>query len=145
MASPINVSSIEIRDRRRGYDPRKRSWNYVEPWLGGEWTLRDILNVLSRRYPLSEVLLSPTQVQGDAAPPQIVAAIKAANERTDIDVLIIARGGGSLEDLWAFNDEQVARALGVVLRLDAPADPYMACAVEDEKAHAGAVGGGFGF
>ena len=73
--------------------------------------LRDILNVLSRRYPLAEVVLSPTQVQGDAAPPQIVAAIKAANERTDIDVLIIARGGGSLEDLWAFNDEQVARAV----------------------------------
>jgi exodeoxyribonuclease VII large subunit len=73
--------------------------------------LRDILNVLSRRYPLAEVVLSPTQVQGDAAPPQIVAAIEAANERADIDVLIIARGGGSLEDLWAFNDEQVARAV----------------------------------
>jgi exodeoxyribonuclease VII large subunit len=73
--------------------------------------LRDILNVLDRRYPLAEVLLSPTQVQGDAAPPQIVAAIEALNERSDVDVIIIARGGGSLEDLWAFNDEQVARAV----------------------------------
>jgi exodeoxyribonuclease VII large subunit len=73
--------------------------------------LRDILNVLSRRYPLAEVLLSPTQVQGDAAPPQIVAAIEALNKRSDVDVIIIARGGGSLEDLWAFNDEQVARAV----------------------------------
>jgi exodeoxyribonuclease VII large subunit len=73
--------------------------------------LRDILNVLGRRYPLAEVLLSPTQVQGDAAPPQIVAAIEALNEREDVDVIIIARGGGSLEDLWAFNDERVARAV----------------------------------
>jgi exodeoxyribonuclease VII large subunit len=73
--------------------------------------LHDILNVLSRRYPLAEVLLSPTQVQGDAAPAQIAAAIEALNLRSDIDVIIIARGGGSLEDLWAFNDERVARAV----------------------------------
>lgn len=73
--------------------------------------LRDILNVLERRYPLAEVLLSPTQVQGNAAPPQIVAAIEVLNARNDIDVIVIARGGGSLEDLWAFNDERVARAV----------------------------------
>jgi exodeoxyribonuclease VII large subunit len=73
--------------------------------------LRDILNVLSRRYPLAEVLLSPTLVQGNEAPPQIVAALEALNERDDIDVIIVARGGGSLEDLWAFNDERVARAV----------------------------------
>jgi len=73
--------------------------------------LRDIVNVLSRRYPLSQVLLSPTAVQGDAAPPQIVAALEALNARDDVDVIIVARGGGSLEDLWAFNDERVARAI----------------------------------
>ena len=73
--------------------------------------LRDILNVLGRRYPLARVLLSPTQVQGDAAPPQIVAALAALNARDDVDVIIVARGGGSLEDLWAFNDERVARAV----------------------------------
>ena len=73
--------------------------------------LRDILNVLGRRYPLASVLLSPTQVQGDAAPPQIVTALDALNERDDVDVIIVARGGGSLEDLWAFNDERVARAV----------------------------------
>ncbi len=73
--------------------------------------LRDILNVLGRRYPLAEVLLSPTQVQGDAAPPQIVAAIEALNACDDVDVIVVARGGGSLEDLWAFNDERVARAV----------------------------------
>lgn len=73
--------------------------------------LRDILHVLSRRYPLAEVLLAPTLVQGDEAPPQIVAALAALNARDDVDVILIARGGGSLEELWAFNDERVARAV----------------------------------
>ncbi|UCC64233.1 MAG: exodeoxyribonuclease VII large subunit [Anaerolineae bacterium] len=73
--------------------------------------LRDILNVLARRYPLVDVLLSPTMVQGDQAPPQIVAAIEALNRHDDVDVIIVARGGGSLEELWAFNDERVARAI----------------------------------
>lgn len=73
--------------------------------------LRDILNVLGRRYPLVRVLLSPTLVQGDAAPAQIVNAIQALSARDDVDLVIVARGGGSLEDLWAFNDEQVARAI----------------------------------
>jgi len=72
---------------------------------------RDVLNVLGRRYPLAEVLLSPTPVQGDAAPPQIVAALGALNAHDDVDVILVVRGGGSLEDLWAFNDERVARAI----------------------------------
>jgi exodeoxyribonuclease VII large subunit len=73
--------------------------------------LRDILHVLSRRFPLAKVLVSPTLVQGDAAPPHIVAAIEALNNRKDVDVIIVARGGGSLEELWAFNEEAVARAV----------------------------------
>jgi exodeoxyribonuclease VII large subunit len=73
--------------------------------------LRDVLNVLRRRYPLVEVLLSPTLVQGNAAPPRIVAALDALNARDDVDVILVVRGGGSLEDLWAFNDERVARAV----------------------------------
>jgi exodeoxyribonuclease VII large subunit len=73
--------------------------------------LRDILNVLNRRYPLIEVLLSPTLVQGSEAPTQIVAAVEALSARDDVDLVIVARGGGSLEDLWAFNDERVARAI----------------------------------
>jgi len=60
---------------------------------------RDVLNVLRRRYPLAEVLLSPSTVQGDAAPPQIVAALEALNAREDVDVILVVRGGGSLEDL----------------------------------------------
>ncbi len=73
--------------------------------------LRDVLHILRRRYPLAEVLLAPTLVQGDEAPPQIVAALAALNARDDIDVILLVRGGGSLEDLWAFNDERVARAV----------------------------------
>jgi exodeoxyribonuclease VII large subunit len=73
--------------------------------------LRDILHVLQRRYPLAEIILAPTLVQGDEAPPQIVAAIEALNAHTDVDAIIVARGGGSLEELWAFNDERVARAI----------------------------------
>ncbi|MEJ5310345.1 MAG: exodeoxyribonuclease VII large subunit [Anaerolineae bacterium] len=72
---------------------------------------QDIRNVLTRRYPLAEVLLAPTLVQGETAPPQIVTALAALNARSDVDVILIVRGGGSLEDLWAFNDERVARAV----------------------------------
>ena len=73
--------------------------------------LRDILNVLQRRCPLVSVLIAPTLVQGDQAPPQIVQALQWLDGRSDIDTIIVARGGGSMEDLWAFNDEHVARAI----------------------------------
>lgn len=72
---------------------------------------QDIQNVLRRRYPLAEVILSPTLVQGAEAPAQIVAALERLNAHTNADVIIVARGGGSLEDLWCFNDEAVARAV----------------------------------
>ncbi len=73
--------------------------------------IQDILNVLSRRYPLAELVLIPTAVQGEAAAPEIVQAVTALNAMDDIDVAIVARGGGSLEDLWPFNEEIVARAI----------------------------------
>ncbi len=73
--------------------------------------LRDILNVLRRRNPLVSVLIAPTLVQGEQAPPQIVHALRWLDGRDDIDTIILARGGGSIEDLWAFNDERVARAI----------------------------------
>lgn len=73
--------------------------------------LRDILNVLQRRHPMLSVLLAPTLVQGLEAPPQIIQAIRWLDGRDDIELIIVARGGGSIEDLWAFNDEGVARAI----------------------------------
>jgi exodeoxyribonuclease VII large subunit len=73
--------------------------------------LRDVLNILQRRYPLVRVLLAPTLVQGDQAPAQIVAALQALDARDDVDLILVVRGGGSLEELWAFNDERVARAI----------------------------------
>jgi exodeoxyribonuclease VII large subunit len=72
---------------------------------------RDVLHVLRRRYPLVHVLLAPTLVQGDHAPSQIVAALHALDCRDDVDTVLLVRGGGSLEELWAFNDERVARAI----------------------------------
>ncbi|MDJ0760456.1 MAG: exodeoxyribonuclease VII large subunit [Woeseiaceae bacterium] len=73
--------------------------------------VRDILSVLGRRFPLIPVVIYPAAVQGDAAPGELVAALDTANERNECDVLIVGRGGGSLEDLWAFNDERLARRI----------------------------------
>lgn len=72
---------------------------------------QDIQNVLRRRFPMAEIVLSPTPVQGKDAPPQIVEAIRRLNEYGQVDVILLARGGGSLEDLWCFNDEAVVRAV----------------------------------
>jgi len=73
--------------------------------------IHDILRVLRARFPAAAVLLYPTAVQGAPAIPEIVRAIESASRRGECDVLLIARGGGSLEDLWCFNDERVARAI----------------------------------
>ncbi len=73
--------------------------------------IQDIKNVVSRRYPLAEIILAPVEVQGVNAAPQIAAAIDSFNSGDFADVLIVGRGGGSLEDLWAFNEEIVARAV----------------------------------
>lgn len=73
--------------------------------------LRDIINVLSRRYPIADVLIAPTLVQGAEAPAGIARGISWLDGREDIDLIIVARGGGSIEDLWAFNDETVARVV----------------------------------
>ncbi|MBL1212108.1 MAG: exodeoxyribonuclease VII large subunit [Ignavibacteriae bacterium] len=72
---------------------------------------KDMLSVVSRRYPLTEIVIAPCRVQGAGAAEEIAASIKLLNETDGIDVIIIGRGGGSLEDLWAFNEEVVARAV----------------------------------
>ncbi|MEJ2603396.1 MAG: exodeoxyribonuclease VII large subunit, partial [Gammaproteobacteria bacterium] len=73
--------------------------------------VRDILHVLARRFPAVPVIVYPTAVQGNAAAAEIAAALRTAGRRDECDVLILARGGGSLEDLWSFNEEGVARAI----------------------------------
>ena len=73
--------------------------------------VRDIFSVLKRRYPVAEIVFCPVAVQGATAAPEIAKAIKLFNEKNAADVLIVGRGGGSLEDLWAFNEEVVARAI----------------------------------
>jgi len=73
--------------------------------------LADILTTLSRRWPALRVIVYPTNVQGDGAAAEIALAIRTANARAEVDVLIVGRGGGSIEDLWAFNEEAVAQAV----------------------------------
>lgn len=73
--------------------------------------VHDMIRILRRRYPVAKVLLLPVRVQGVEAPPEIVGAIRYANRWQLADVIIAGRGGGSIEDLWAFNDERVARAI----------------------------------
>ena len=73
--------------------------------------VHDMIRILRRRYPIAKVLLLPVRVQGTEAPAEIAGAIRYANAHGLADVLITGRGGGSLEDLWAFNDERVARAI----------------------------------
>jgi len=73
--------------------------------------IRDILSTLARRWPCAEVLVVPVRVQGEQAAPEIVAALDMLSRTRDVDVVIVGRGGGSLEELWAFNEEAVARAI----------------------------------
>ncbi len=73
--------------------------------------IRDMLNVTARRFPNLHIVIAPVKVQGEAAASEIAAAIEMLNERGGLDVLIVGRGGGSVEDLWAFNEERVARAI----------------------------------
>ena len=73
--------------------------------------IRDIRNVISRRFPMTEIVLLPVLVQGDGAAPQLISAVNEFNNEDNVDVIIIGRGGGSIEDLWPFNDENLAYAI----------------------------------
>lgn len=95
--------------RKRPLPPFPQVIGVVTSPNGAAW--QDIQNVLRRRYPLAELLLSPTQVQGLDAAPSIAAALSRLDAAGRAEVVILARGGGSLEDLWPFNEEVVARAI----------------------------------
>jgi exodeoxyribonuclease VII large subunit len=96
-------------ERKRPLPDKPRQIGIVTSPTGA--ALQDILNTLRRRYPLVEVVLAPTPVQGDEAPAKIIAALHDLVRIASPDVIILARGGGSIEDLWAFNNEQVARTI----------------------------------
>lgn len=95
--------------RKRPLPRLPRRIGVVTSPTGAVW--HDIQTVLRRRYPLAELVLAPAQVQGDDAPPTIIRALEALQLDGNVDVIIIARGGGSMEDLWCFNDEALARAV----------------------------------
>ena len=96
-------------DRKQAIPPLPRRVGVITSPSGA--AVRDVLSVLRRRFPFVPVVIYPAAVQGDAAPGELIAALQAAIRRDECDVLILTRGGGSLEDLWAFNDEQLARAI----------------------------------
>ena len=96
-------------ERKRPIPPRPKRIGIVTSPTGA--ALQDLLNTIQRRYPLVEVVLSPTPVQGDEAPLGIIKALQDVVRIANPDVIILARGGGSIEDLWAFNDENVARTI----------------------------------
>ena len=105
----LDGEGLFAQERKRPLPPFPARIGVVTSATGA--ALRDILNVLGRRWPVAQVLLSPTLVQGAEAPPQIVAALQRLYARDDVDLILVARGGGSIEDLWAFNNEEVARTL----------------------------------
>lgn len=95
--------------RKRPLPPRPRYIGVITSPVGAVW--HDIQTILRRRYPLAHLLLAPALVQGEDAPATIIAALEALHRDGRAELIVLARGGGSLEDLWCFNDEQLVRAL----------------------------------
>ena len=96
-------------DRKRGLPQLPNRIGVITSPSGA--AIRDVLSVLKRRFPAIPVVIYPAAVQGDAAPGELIKALSQAVDRNECDALILCRGGGSLEDLWAFNDELLARAI----------------------------------
>jgi exodeoxyribonuclease VII large subunit len=109
LKSRLAAEGLFAAERKRPLPVMPRRIGVVTSPTGA--AIHDILRVLRARFPAAAVLLYPTAVQGAAAVPEIVRALECASRRAECDVLIVARGGGSLEDLWCFNDERVARAI----------------------------------
>jgi len=109
LKAKLEAEGLFDSDRKRSLPPLPRLIGIVSsPTAAG---FKDVLNILERRYPSVQVILSAAQVQGKAAPPTIIKALKRLAEYSDLDLILVVRGGGSLEDLWCFNDEAVARAI----------------------------------
>jgi exodeoxyribonuclease VII large subunit len=109
LKSRLEAEGLFDPERKRELPERPARIGIVTSPTGA--ALQDMLNTLRARYPLAEVILAPCAVQGESAPGEIASALNGLCERARPDVIIVARGGGSLEDLWAFNDERVVRAI----------------------------------
>ena len=109
LAAKLTAEGLFAAERKRALPLLPKRIGVITSPTGA--AVRDILHVLARRFAAVPVLIYPVAVQGAAAAPEIVAALRLAGQRAECDVLIVARGGGSLEDLWAFNDEALARAI----------------------------------
>ncbi len=105
----LEAEGLFAKERKRPLPFLPRKIGVVTSPTGA--AVRDIIHVLTRRFPTIEILLIPVRVQGEGAASEIAQAIADMNRMDDIDVMIVGRGGGSLEDLWAFNEEAVARAI----------------------------------
>jgi exodeoxyribonuclease VII large subunit len=109
LSARLNLEGLFAAERKRPLPSLPRRIGVITSPTGA--AVRDILHVLARRFPAAAVLIYPVSVQGAQAAAEIVAALESAGVRAECDVLILSRGGGSLEDLWAFNDERLARAI----------------------------------
>lgn len=103
----LEAEGLFAAERKRALPSRIRRIGLVTSPRGA--ALRDVLSTLRERAPRLEVILYPASVQGERAPAELIAALDAAEARREVDVLLLVRGGGSIEDLWAFNDERLAR------------------------------------
>lgn len=111
LKSQLEAEGLFDQDRKQPIPARPKKIGIVTSPTGA--AIRDIIHTINRRYPFVEVVVAPAQVQGIQAPGEIIAAIKQLNRLVEPDIIIVARGGGSIEDLWAFNDEGVARAIAI--------------------------------
>lgn len=109
LKTKLDAEGLFATERKRALPVAPRRIGVITSATGA--AIRDVLSVAARRFPLGAVRIYPVPVQGDAAPAAIVRALQRASARADCDVLLLVRGGGSLEDLWGFNDENVARAI----------------------------------
>jgi exodeoxyribonuclease VII large subunit len=109
LSARLAAEGLFAAERKRPLPPLPRRIGVITSPSGA--AVRDILHVLKRRFPAVPVLIYPVSVQGSLASAEIIAALRLAGRRAECDVLLLARGGGSLEDLWPFNDERLARAI----------------------------------
>ena len=109
LSAKLAAEGLFAADRKRTLPKLPKRIGVITSPTGA--AIQDILHVLARRFPAAAVLIYPVPVQGAQAAAEIIAALELAGRRADCEVLILARGGGSLEDLWAFNDERLARAI----------------------------------